>query len=121
MAEPAPRLNVTLIGPSGSGKSTLAGHLLLKLGQVDQRKVDQLAKGASAMNRESAKYAWVSSRACMARMGVHTRIRHQCQACMGGVHCALYMHYLSQWVEEVALHACLGFFDQAKVRRGDSQ
>lgn len=85
MAEPAPRLNVTLIGPSGSGKSTLAGHLLLKLGQVDQRKVDQLAKGAAAMNRESAKYAWVSGRACMARMEGRTGSRHQCQACMSGM------------------------------------
>jgi elongation factor 1-alpha len=45
MAEPSAehgRMNIIVIGHVDSGKSTTTGHLLVKLGEFDERTLDKL-------------------------------------------------------------------------------
>lgn len=55
-------LNVAFIGHVNSGKSTTAGHLTFKFGGLALEVMRKFVKEASAMGKESHKYAWVYDR-----------------------------------------------------------
>ena len=58
MAE-KPHLNLVVIGHVDHGKSTLVGHLLYRLGIVDEKKLKELEEQAKAKGKESFKFAWI--------------------------------------------------------------
>ncbi len=54
-----PHMNLVVIGHVDHGKSTLVGHLLYRLGLVDEKKLKELEEQAKAKGKESFKYAWI--------------------------------------------------------------
>lgn len=52
-------INIVVIGHVDSGKSTTTGHLIYKLGGIDERTIKKYEEEAQRMNRGSFKYAWV--------------------------------------------------------------
>jgi len=58
MAE-KPHLNLVVIGHVDHGKSTLVGHLLYRLGYIDEKKLKELEEQAKAKGKESFKFAWI--------------------------------------------------------------
>lgn len=50
-------INIVTIGELDSGKSTLAGHLIYKLGGIDERSIEKFEREASEMGKASFKYA----------------------------------------------------------------
>lgn len=52
-------VNIVIIGHTNSGKSTTTGHLIYKLGGIDECTIERLENEAAALNRRSFKYAWV--------------------------------------------------------------
>eukprot|EP00357_Protocruzia_adherens_P026148 CAMPEP_0115008036 /NCGR_PEP_ID=MMETSP0216-20121206/21634_1 /TAXON_ID=223996 /ORGANISM="Protocruzia adherens, Strain Boccale" /LENGTH=646 /DNA_ID=CAMNT_0002375289 /DNA_START=99 /DNA_END=2039 /DNA_ORIENTATION=- len=52
-------LNLVVFGHVDAGKSTLMGHLLFKLGNVDQRTMHKFEKSAKEIGKGSFAYAWV--------------------------------------------------------------
>jgi translation elongation factor 1A (EF-1A/EF-Tu) len=54
-----PHLNLVVIGHIDHGKSTLTGHLLYRLGIVDEKKMRELEEQAKNAGKESFKYAWI--------------------------------------------------------------
>lgn len=52
-------LSLVVIGHVDCGKSTTAGHLISKLGGIDQRTIEKYEKEASDLGKSSFKYAWV--------------------------------------------------------------
>uniref|UniRef100_A0A8I6YNC6 Elongation factor 1-alpha n=2 Tax=Hordeum vulgare subsp. vulgare TaxID=112509 RepID=A0A8I6YNC6_HORVV len=52
-------MNIVVIGHVNSGKSTTTGHLIYKLGGIDETVIQCLEKEAAEMNKRSFKYAWV--------------------------------------------------------------
>ncbi len=61
MAE-KPHLNLVVIGHVDHGKSTLVGHLLYRLGLIEEKKLKELEEQARAKGKESFKFAWVLDR-----------------------------------------------------------
>ncbi len=57
-----PHLNVVIIGHVDHGKSTLVGHLLLKLGAIDEKTWKEVLELAQKTGKESEKYAWLLDR-----------------------------------------------------------
>ncbi len=51
-------LNLVVIGHVDHGKSTLVGHMLLKLGAIDEKTVKEVEEMAKKLGKESEKYAW---------------------------------------------------------------
>jgi len=58
MAE-KPHLNLVVIGHVDHGKSTLVGHLLYRLGLIEDKKLKELEEQAKAKGKESFKFAWI--------------------------------------------------------------
>ncbi|MCE4615406.1 MAG: translation elongation factor EF-1 subunit alpha [Desulfurococcales archaeon] len=58
MAEKS-HMNLVVIGHVDHGKSTLVGHLLFRLGFVDEKKIKELEEAARAKGKESFKFAWL--------------------------------------------------------------
>jgi elongation factor 1-alpha len=58
MAE-KPHLNLVVIGHVDHGKSTLVGHLLYRLGLIEEKKLKELEEQAKAKGKESFKFAWI--------------------------------------------------------------
>jgi elongation factor 1-alpha len=54
-----PHLNLVVIGHVDHGKSTLVGHLLYRLGYIDEKKMKELEEQAKARGKESFKFAWI--------------------------------------------------------------
>lgn len=54
-----PQINLVVIGHVDAGKSTLMGHLLFKLGEVDNRTMRKFQKESTQMGKGSFAYAWV--------------------------------------------------------------
>eukprot|EP01133_Synstelium_polycarpum_P012864 gene12864-15108_t len=54
-----PHLNMVVIGHVDAGKSTTMGHLLLKLGYVDQRTINKYEREANVAGKSSFHFAWV--------------------------------------------------------------
>lgn len=55
-----PHLNLVVVGHVDHGKSTLMGHLLYKLGVIDQRTIDMYAKESEKTGvGDTFKFAWV--------------------------------------------------------------
>ena len=54
-----PHLNLVVIGHVDHGKSTLVGHLLYRLGYIDEKKMKELEEQAKAKGKESFKFAWI--------------------------------------------------------------
>eukprot|EP00466_Bigelowiella_natans_P018041 jgi/Bigna1/40734/e_gw1.45.51.1 len=52
-------MNLVVIGHVDAGKSTLMGHLLVKLGRVDQRTMRKYKKESAQMGKGSFSFAWV--------------------------------------------------------------
>jgi len=52
-------VNLVVIGHVDSGKSTTTGHLIYKLGGIDERTIQKYEKESSDMGKSSFKYAWV--------------------------------------------------------------
>ncbi len=52
-------LNLVVIGHVDSGKSTTTGHLIYKLGGIDERTIEKFEKESAEMGKGSFKYAWV--------------------------------------------------------------
>lgn len=52
-------INIVVIGHVDSGKSTTTGHLIYKLGGIDERTIKKYEDEAEKMSRGSFKYAWV--------------------------------------------------------------
>ena len=48
-----------VIGHVDSGKSTTCGHLIYKLGGINQREIDKLAIEAKTNNKSSFLYAYI--------------------------------------------------------------
>jgi elongation factor 1-alpha len=48
-----------VIGHVDSGKSTTTGHLLFKLGGIDQRLIDKYTSDSQNLGKASFKFAWV--------------------------------------------------------------
>jgi len=59
MGKEKTHINIVVIGHVDSGKSTTTGHLIYKLGGIDQRTIAKFEKDASDMGKGSFKYAWV--------------------------------------------------------------
>ncbi|XP_075591041.1 elongation factor 1-alpha-like [Dermatophagoides farinae] len=59
MGKEKQHINLVVIGHVDSGKSTTTGHLIYKLGGIDQRTIDKFEKEANDMGKGSFKYAWV--------------------------------------------------------------
>ncbi len=57
-----PHLNLVVIGHVDHGKSTLVGHILYRLGFIDQKLMKQLEEEAQKKGKESFKFAWVLDR-----------------------------------------------------------
>ncbi len=54
-----PHLNLVVIGHVDHGKSTLVGHILYRLGLVDQKTLQMLEEEAKKKGKETFKYAWL--------------------------------------------------------------
>jgi len=54
------RMNIVIIGHVDSGKSTTTGHLLVKLGEIDERTLEKLKANADARGKSSFLYAFVT-------------------------------------------------------------
>jgi len=54
-----PHLNLVCVGHVDAGKSTTMGHLLLELGNIDQRTIHKYRKLANEEGKASFVYAWV--------------------------------------------------------------
>ena len=54
-----PHMNLVVIGHVDHGKSTLVGHLLYRLGLIDEKKLKELESQAKAKGKESFKFAWI--------------------------------------------------------------
>lgn len=52
-------LNLVVIGHVDHGKSTLVGHLLFRLGLIEEKRLKELEEQARAKGKESFKFAWV--------------------------------------------------------------
>eukprot|EP01070_Trichotokara_eunicae_P001959 Trichotokara_eunicae@DN2284_c0_g1_i1.p1 len=59
MGKEKTHVNLVVIGHVDSGKSTTTGHLIYKLGGIDQRTIEKFEKESSEMGKGSFKYAWV--------------------------------------------------------------
>lgn len=59
MGKEKQHINLVVIGHVDSGKSTTTGHLIYKLGGIDQRTIEKFEKEANDMGKGSFKYAWV--------------------------------------------------------------
>ena len=59
MSSGKPHLNLVVIGHVDHGKSTLLGHILYRLGLVDQKTLQTLEEEAKKKGKESFKYAWL--------------------------------------------------------------
>ncbi|OAE30860.1 hypothetical protein AXG93_2615s1150 [Marchantia polymorpha subsp. ruderalis] len=59
MADEKIHINIVVIGHVDSGKSTTTGHMIYKLGGIDQSVIDRFEEEATEMNKQSFKYAWV--------------------------------------------------------------
>ncbi len=57
-----PHLNLVVIGHVDHGKSTLVGHILYRLGLVDQKTLQTLEEEAKKKGKESFKFAWLLDR-----------------------------------------------------------
>ncbi len=53
-----PHLNLVVIGHVDHGKSTLVGHMLLKLGAIDEKTAKEVEEAAKKAGKESEKFAW---------------------------------------------------------------
>ncbi|MEM1640133.1 MAG: translation elongation factor EF-1 subunit alpha [Acidilobaceae archaeon] len=54
-----PHLNLVIIGHVDHGKSTMTGHLLYRLGYVDEKKLKEIEELAKQKGKESFKFAWI--------------------------------------------------------------
>eukprot|EP00899_Mesostigma_viride_P006570 jgi/Mesvir1/15914/Mv08238-RA.1 len=55
-----PQLSMVMIGHFDSGKSTVAGHLIYKMGGVDQKEMERLEVETARLEKpRNCKYAWV--------------------------------------------------------------
>lgn len=52
-------INLVVIGHVDSGKSTTTGHLIYKLGGIDERTIKKFEEESNKMGKGSFKYAWV--------------------------------------------------------------
>ena len=59
MGKDKAHLNLIVIGHVDSGKSTTTGHLIYKLGGIDDRTIEKFEKESAEMGKGSFKYAWV--------------------------------------------------------------
>jgi elongation factor 1-alpha len=59
MGKEKPHINMVVIGHVDSGKSTTTGHLIYKLGGIDQRVLGRFENEGGDVNKGSFKYAWV--------------------------------------------------------------
>ncbi|ABN69911.1 translation elongation factor 1A (EF-1A/EF-Tu) [Staphylothermus marinus F1] len=59
MSSGKPHLNLVVIGHVDHGKSTLVGHILYRLGLVDQKTIQMLEEEAKKRGKESFKFAWL--------------------------------------------------------------
>ncbi len=62
MSQQKPHINLVVIGHVDHGKSTLVGHLLFRLGFVDEKTLRQLEEEAKKKGKESFKFAWLMDR-----------------------------------------------------------
>ncbi len=62
MSSEKPHLNLVVIGHVDHGKSTLVGHILYRLGLVDEKAVKILEEEAKKKGKESFKFAWLLDR-----------------------------------------------------------
>ncbi|ABM81402.1 translation elongation factor EF-1 subunit alpha [Hyperthermus butylicus] len=62
MSQQKPHINLVVIGHVDHGKSTLVGHLLYRLGFVDEKTIKMLEEEAKKKGKESFKYAWLLDR-----------------------------------------------------------
>ncbi len=53
------RLNLVIIGHVDSGKSTLMGHILYKMGRVDQQELHRVEKLSESYGKSSFKFAYL--------------------------------------------------------------
>src|SRR5215217_7734875 len=59
-ASKKPHMNLVVTGHVDNGKSTTVGHLLVDLGAIDQRTIEQYAKESEETGKgDTFKYAWV--------------------------------------------------------------
>ena len=59
MSTQKPHLNLVIIGHVDHGKSTLVGHILYRLGFVDQKTISTIEEEAKKKGKESFKFAWL--------------------------------------------------------------
>ena len=59
MGKAKDHLNLVVIGHVDSGKSTTTGHLIYKLGGIDERTIEKFEKESAEMGKGTFKYAWV--------------------------------------------------------------
>ncbi|MET1128164.1 MAG: translation elongation factor EF-1 subunit alpha [Thermoproteota archaeon] len=59
MSAGKPHINLVVIGHVDHGKSTLVGHMLFRLGFIDEKTVKMLEEEAAKRGKESFKYAWL--------------------------------------------------------------
>ena len=60
MSSKKPHLNLIITGHVDHGKSTMVGHLLFKLGAIDNRTIEEYAKESEKTGKgDTFKFAWV--------------------------------------------------------------
>lgn len=52
-------LNLVIIGHVDHGKSTMVGHILYRLGLIEEKKLKELEEQARAKGKETFKFAWI--------------------------------------------------------------
>lgn len=59
-ASKKPHMNLVVVGHVDNGKSTTVGHLMVDMGVIDQRTIEEFAKQSEATGKgDTFKYAWV--------------------------------------------------------------
>ena len=61
-AKRKPHMNLVVIGHVDAGKSTTTGHLIYKLGGIDEQSLKKIDKEAAEYGKNSFKFAWVLDR-----------------------------------------------------------
>lgn len=89
------QLYLIIIGHVDAGKSTLMGHLLYKLGHIQQRTIQKYEHESKKLGKQSFVYAWVLDETEEERYLTHEKKKNMIMVC--------YLHNTFVIIETVVL------------------